>query len=89
LEGKEFTTFFLQYALIRAAFRTAFALAVNDVHRRGGFLDFDVRAWLPPSQRQCGVNQLMPRLGFVERESVGLARWVVIAHASLGDNQPR
>src|SRR5205814_7006534 len=67
--------------VIRAAFRAAFAFAVNDVNRRGGFLDLDVRAGLPSATRQRRVNQLESCLGFIE--SIGLLRWVAIAHALL------
>ena len=67
--------------VIRAAFRAAFAMAVNDVNRRGGFLDLDVRAGLPSATCQRRVNQLESCLGFIE--STGLLRWVAIAHALL------
>src|SRR5207247_1358648 len=67
--------------VIRAAFRAALAFAVNDVNRRGGFLDLDVRAGLPSATCQRRVNQLESCLGFIE--STGLLRWVAIAHALL------
>lgn len=65
--------------IISAASRTALALAINDVHRRCGFLEADVRARPSPLVDEARIDQVETGLGFIAGHQLRPSQIVEVA----------